>query len=216
MNGKFIVFEGIDGSGKTTQLSLLGEDLADRGYPVVLTREPGGTRVGESIREILLDPRYNELAPWSEALLYAAARAQHVAQIIAPALRSGSIVLCDRFLDSSLAYQGYGRGLDLNMLEQINQPALAGVAPDLTLLLDFSIDEGIDRLSRSGRKADRIELEKSEFYRKVREGYLVMAGNDPDRHRVIDASRPSDQVQREILRAVEEILHAPPAGNSRS
>lgn len=215
MKGKFIVFEGIDGSGKTTQLNLLGEELTGRGCPVLLTREPGGTRVGESIREILLNPQYGELVPVAEALLYAAARAQHVAQVILPALREGKVVLCDRFIDSSLAYQGFGRGMELCLLEQINEAAVVGLVPDLVVVLDFSCDTGLDRLSRSGRRADRIEREAREFHRKVRSGYLALADRAPHRYRVIDAHRPVRQVHREILRAVEEILDALSTGNSR-
>ncbi len=215
MKGKFIVFEGIDGSGKTTQLNLLGEELTGRGCPVLLTREPGGTRVGESIREILLNPQYGELVPVAEALLYAAARAQHVAQVILPALREGKVVLCDRFIDSSLAYQGFGRGIELRLLEQINEAAVVGLVPDLVIVLDFSCDTGLDRLSRSGRRADRIEREALEFHRKVRSGYLALADRAPHRYRVIDAHRPVRQVHREILRAVEEILDALSTGNSR-
>jgi dTMP kinase len=215
MKGKFFVFEGIDGSGKTTQMDLLGKHLAGRGYPVLYTREPGGTRVGELIREILLNPQYSEMDPRAEALLYAAARAQHVAQVILPALEEGKIVLCDRFVDSSLAYQGFGRGMDILLLEQINEPATAGLVPDLVLLLDFCWESGMDRISRSGRGADRIEQETREFHQRVRGGYLTLAARQPRRYRVIDAHRAESLVHRDILEAVEEVLNALPAGNSR-
>ncbi|BAF58243.1 thymidylate kinase [Pelotomaculum thermopropionicum SI] len=216
MKGKFIVFEGVDGSGKTTQIKLLGEKLESMGCPVVYTREPGGTRVGERIREILLNPLYGELVPWAEALLYAAARAQHVAQVILPALREGKVVLCDRFTDSSLAYQGYGRGVDIEMLEQVNRPAAAGVVPDLVLVLDFDREGQTERMARSGRSADRIEREAQEFYRRVRSGYLALAARAPRRYRVIDASRAEKLVHLDVLKAAEEVLDAFLKGNSRA
>ncbi|TEB08486.1 Thymidylate kinase [Pelotomaculum schinkii] len=206
MKGKFLVFEGIDGSGKTTQLKLLGDKLSARGCPVLYTREPGGTRIGETVRELLLNPQHSELVPVAEALLYAAARAQHVAQVILPALQEGKIVLCDRFLDSSLAYQGFGRGLDVGQLEKLNETATAGLKPDLVLLLDFLCDTGMERITGSGRGADRIEQEDRVFHRKVRAGYLTLAGRDPDRYRVIDANRTIEQVHHDIIGVVEEIL----------
>lgn len=206
MRGKFLVFEGIDGSGKTTQLKLLGEILSSRGYPVLYTREPGGTRIGETVRELLLDPQHSELVPVAEALLYAAARAQHVAQVILPALQEGKIVLCDRFLDSSLAYQGFGRELDVGQLEKLNEAATAGLTPDLVLLLDFLCDTGMERITGSGRGADRIEQEDLSFHRKVRAGYLTLAGRAPKRYRVIDANRTIEQIHHDIVRVVEEIL----------
>ncbi len=216
MKGKFIVFEGIDGSGKTTQIDLLAEDLRGRGFTVLSTREPGGTRVGESIREILLNPAYGELVPRAEALLYAAARAQHVAQIIVPALREGSVVLCDRFLDSSLAYQGFGRGIDVGLLVRINEPATAGLVPDLTIILDFGIEDGLGRISQSGRAADRIEREARAFHLKVRSGYLALAAREPNRYSVINANRPVVQVYADVFAAVEEILNASPEKGSRT
>lgn len=207
MKGKFIVLEGIDGSGKTTQLKLLGDKLTDRGLPVLYTREPGGTRIGEKIREILLNPEYSELVPRAEAFLYAAARAQHVTQVILPSLAEGKIVLCDRFLDSSLAYQGFGRGIDISLLERINEPATGGLLPDLTIIFNFCAEGGMDRINQSGRSIDRIEREKGEFHQKVSRGYLALAGRDPARYRVIDANRPVDQVHRDVMTAAEGVLH---------
>lgn len=216
MEGKFIVFEGIDGSGKTTQLKLLGQKLESRGCQVVYTREPGGTRVGELIREIVLNPEFNELVPRAEALLYAAARAQHVEQVIMPALKEGKIVLCDRYLDSSIAYQGFGRGVDIALLEQINEPATAGLVPDLVLILDFCCENGMDRISLSGRIVDRIEGEQRAFHKKVRSGYLELASKDPARYRIIDANRTVEQVLTDVLKAVEGLSHVVSASNSRS
>ncbi len=216
MKGKFIVFEGIDGSGKTTQLKLLGDVLKDRGLPVLHTREPGGTRVGETIREILLNPEYSELAPRTEAFLYAAARAQHVAQVIKPALAEGTIVLCDRFLDSSLAYQGFGRGIDISLLERINEPATDGLVPDLTIVLNFCAEDGMDRINKSGRDIDRIERETREFHVKVGAGYLALAGRDSARYRVIDANRPAGDVHRDVMTAVEGVLDEILTGDSRT
>jgi dTMP kinase len=216
MKGKFIVFEGIDGSGKTTQLNLLAEDLRRRGFTVLDTREPGGTRVGEAIRGILLNPAYSELAPRAEALLYAAARAQHVVQVILPALNKGEIVLCDRFIDSSLTYQGFGRGIGVNLLKRINEPATDGLVPDLTIILDSGIENGMERINQSGRDIDRIEREARTFHRKVRSGYLELAAREPGRYRVINANRPVGPVYEDVLTAVEEILNAFPEKDSRT
>lgn len=214
MKGKFIVLEGIDGSGKTTQLKLLGDKLKDRGLPVLHTREPGGTRIGDKIREILLNPEYQELVPRAEAFLYAAARAQHVAQVIMPALAKGTIVLCDRFLDSSLAYQGFGRGIEVSLLERINEPATDGLIPDLTIVLDFCTEDGMDRINLSGRRIDRIERETGAFHQKVRMGYLALAGRSPARYRVINANRPVEQVHRDIMTAAEGVIDEIPEGDS--
>ncbi len=216
MTGKFIVFEGIDGSGKTTQLKLLAEHLTGRGFPVRVTREPGGTRVGEQIRELLLNPQYSELVPMAEAFLYAAARAQHVAQVILPALTEGKVVLCDRFIDSSLAYQGFGRGMEVGLLEQVNLAAAGGLVPELVLILDFCREHGMDRLNRSGREIDRIEGEAGAFHRRVRSGFLTLAARDSRRYRVINACRPVGQVHQDIVKAAEEVLNAFSTGNNRA
>jgi dTMP kinase len=216
MKGKFIVLEGIDGSGKTTQLKLLGDKLKGMGLPVLHTREPGGTRIGDKIREILLNPEYQELVPRAEAFLYAAARAQHVAQVILPALAKGTIVLCDRFLDSSLAYQGFGRGIEVSLLERINEPATDGLVPDLTIILDFCTEDGMDRINLSGRRIDRIEREAGAFHQRVRMGYLSLAGRSPGRYRVINANRPVEQVHRDIMMAAEGVIDEIPEGDSRA
>ena len=208
--GVLIVFEGVDGAGKTTQINLLAERLAKSGYCPVMTREPGGTRLGEAVRELLLDKKYGSLSVKAEALLYAAARAQHVEELIAPALREGKVVLCDRFTDSTLAYQGYGRGVSLSTLEAVNEFVSCGVSPDLVLILDLSPEEGLARIDRSRRPADRMEGEEASFYRRVREGYLNLAARRPGRYRVVNAGRPAEEVHEEIWRAVEGVLGCTP------
>ncbi len=216
MKGKFIVFEGIDGSGKTTQLKLLGDQLQQQGLPVLYTREPGGTRIGDAIRGILLNPAHSELVPQAEALLYAAARAQHVAQVVKPALASGTIVLCDRFLDSSLAYQGFGRGMDIGLLESINEPATDGLVPDLTIILSFFTGDGIDRIKRSGRPIDRIEREAGTFHMRVGAGYLTLAQRDPGRYSIINANRSEEWVHNDIMAALEGVLGEISQRNNRA
>ncbi|HZK17986.1 MAG TPA: dTMP kinase [Clostridia bacterium] len=200
---KFIVFEGMDGSGKTTQISRVAESLQNCGYKIVSTREPGGTRIGEKIREILLDPGNLELDERAEALLYAAARAQHVREIIRPALEAGKTVLCDRFCASTLAYQGYGRGIDLDFLQEVNQLATGGLTPDLTLLFDISPAEGLSRVHKF-RDGDRLEQEHGGFYRKVRQGYLELA--EEEGMRVIDAGNPLNEVYNKVYSIIKGIL----------
>lgn len=201
----FIVFEGVDGSGKSTQLKLLHNALMDKGIPTFTTREPGGTPVGEKIRDLLLDPNFSEMQERTEALLYAAARAQLVAQEIRPKLKAGSVVLCDRYIDSTLAYQGYGRGMDINFLAKINELATGNLWPRLTILLDIPPEEGLIRSRRVG-PADRLEKESLSFYTKVREGYLDLSRRRPEGYLVLDARRPLEELQETICSAVEELL----------
>ncbi len=203
MKGLFIVFEGIDGTGKTTQARLLAKALVRRGYPVVLTREPGGTPVGEKIRGLLLNPELAGLDPLAEAFFYAGVRAEHVARIVRPALADGRVVICDRFVDSSLAYQGYGRQLDLGQLEQINALAAGRLTPDLTVLLDMPAAEALARLT--GR-ADRMEQEKLDFFDRVRWGYRQLVNREPRRYLVLDGRLDFQELHRQILKAVEERL----------
>lgn len=198
VEGKLITFEGPDGAGKTTQVSLLAAALKSRGYSVLVTREPGGTRLGEEIRGLLLNPLYEEMNPVAEALLYAGARAQLVGEVILPALEAGMTVLCDRFVDSSLAYQGYGRGLDLGMLRLINGFALKKLGNFLTILLDLPPEEGLRRAA--GRLGDRLEQEELDFHRRVREGYLALAASSPERIRVVAATAPAAAVRESVLR----------------
>ena len=196
--GLFISFEGTDGSGKTTQYRLFAEYLVSLGYEVVTTREPGGTPISEKIRGIILDPENTEMDDMTEALLFAAGRAQHVAQLIRPSVEAGKIVLCDRFMDSSIAYQGYARGLG-DCVRIINEYAVAGMQPELTFLLDLPPQAGRARNVKAG-KADRLEKQAMEFHSKVYEGYKKLAEIYPDRFIVIDADGSIEEVQARIRR----------------
>lgn len=207
MAGLFITFEGPDGAGKTTQVRILAERLSQKGHDVVCTREPGGTCISNKIREMLLDPANKEMHARTEALLYAAARAQHVAEFIYPALRAGKTVLCDRYVDSSMAYQGWGRGLPLDMLNKINDFAADGLRPDLTLLLDIGINEGNSRISsRCGGVRDRIEEENDGFRQRVNQGFRELAKLHQQRIVRIDACRPVSDVHNEIWAHVGQLV----------
>lgn len=204
MTGLFITFEGIEGSGKSTQQRLLAEYLTGRGVDVVVTREPGGTVVSDCIREILLDPQNGRLDAWSEALLYAASRAQLVAEVIEPALAEGKTVLCDRYVDSSVAYQVYGRGLPHEDVLAVNRPATRGIEPSLTILLMMPTEEGLARATR--RAADRIEREAIEFHHRVAEGYRRLTEENPRRIRVFDARLPRDDIHAGVRAVVDELI----------
>jgi dTMP kinase len=194
----FITFEGPDGSGKTTQIRLLVEWLREQGYEVVVTREPGGTDIGNQIRDVLHDPRNTAMDATAEILLYSADRAQHVTQFIQPALAAGRIVISDRYADSTLAYQGYGRGLDLEALRTITVFATGGLKPDLTLYLDITPQEGLQRRQASGDEWNRLDAEALEFHQRVRAGYMELIKQEPERWAVIDAARSVEDVQGEI------------------
>lgn len=209
----FVTFEGGDGTGKTTQIKALESYLTSRGKACLVTREPGGTELGAMLRRVLLEAGGAPIAPSSELFLYLADRAQHVSEVIRPALAAGQIVLCDRFTDSTLAYQGYGRGLDLHLLCQFNSVADAGTRPDLTLLFDCPIAVGLGRTasrqaqSPSGApQEDRFEREQLAFHEKVRAGFLDLARQEPSRFRVIDAARPAAEVSLDIFRIIDEAL----------
>lgn len=208
----FVTFEGIEGSGKSTAMRLLAAHLQERGHDPVLTREPGGSSLGRSLRPILLDARTCGLSSRAEIHLFLADRAQHVAEIIRPALEAGQTVLCDRFSDSTLAYQGYGRGHDLEHLRLINAQAIGGLAPDLTLLLDLEASEGLERAGRRNRAAGtvvsegRFDSESLNFHERVRKGYLALAQSEPERISVIDASRQPEDVLFQCLSALEAKL----------
>jgi len=209
MKGYFITFEGPDGAGKTTQIRLLNDYLRDKGWDTVLTREPGGTPLGEKIRSIILDVENKDMNPITEMLLYAAARAQHVSQIIRPALEQGKIVLCDRFVDSSIAYQGFGRGLGLAMVEGVNHYALQGIVPDMTLFFDIDPKKGLERSMIRHRGMDRLEEEKLDFHKKVYEGFIYLSKKYPERFHVIDANEEIEKIQKSVICKIEQLLKRP-------
>lgn len=206
MTGRFIVFEGIDGAGKTTQFNLLKEYLQQQGVKVFAAREPGGTPVGEELRKILLNPQYGDLHYRTEALLYAAARAQLVYSKIIPALNEGKVVLCDRFVDSTIAYQGYGRGLSERFLEQINDLATGGLKPDLVLVFDLTVEQSLKRVNKR-KNNDRLESEAQTFYRQVRKGYLEICRKYPENHLLLDASLTISELHQLVKEAVEGLLN---------
>jgi dTMP kinase len=202
----FVTFEGIEGSGKSTHLQALAAHLRARGHAVVETREPGGTPAGEAIRRLLLATDPLPLTPAAELFLYCADRAQHIAEVVRPALAAGRIVLCDRFTDSTIAYQGYGRGLDLGALRALDAHARDGVWPDLTLLLDCPVAEGLARARGRAYTLDRFEAETTAFHERVREGFQTLAAAEHGRFCVIDARHPIAQVERQVVAAVERRL----------
>ena len=203
--GLFLTFEGVDGCGKSTQLSFLANYLAEQGYDVLLTREPGGCHISEQVRDILLDPENKEMSAEAEMLLYAAARAQHIDQTILPALEQGKIVLCDRYLDSSIAYQGFGRGLKAGHVREANRYALENCLPDATFLFLLEVGSSFRRIENGRGKTDRLEQEGRGFFDRVDEGFRKLAEQEA-RIRVIDASRSVEQVSQELKREVDEVL----------
>ena len=205
MTGKFITVEGIEGVGKTTNIDFVRTRLEAAGIDVVVTREPGGTRLGEAIRGLLLDPKYTGMDPACELQLMFAARAEHLASVVWPALEKGRWVLCDRFTDATYAYQGGGRGIDTARIAQLEQWVQGGFRPDLTLLLDVPVEIGLARANNRSAP-DRFEQEKVEFFERVRQGYLEMSKQHADRYRVIDASLPLDEVQQQLAGTLEEML----------
>lgn len=205
MTGVFITLEGPEGAGKTTQIAALAEWLIGLGLDVVQTREPGAGTLGRQIRALLLDQREAAVCPMAEALLMAADRAQHVDELVRPALAAGKLVLCDRYIDSHIAYQGYGRGLDVGFLRCLNEQA-AGLQPDMTLLLLLPPELGLARAGGRGA-ADRMEEETLAFHQRVTAGYAAIAAAEPERVRVIDAAQTAEEVQRQIRSAVWALLH---------
>ena len=209
-NNMFITLEGIEGSGKTTQIKNIVEFLENKGYDCVVTREPGGTKIGEKIRSILLDPENRNMEPACELLLYFSDRVQHIKELINPALSEGKTIICDRFFDATLVYQGYARGLSIDLIIKLHEMIAYGLKPDITILLDLLPEIGLSRAweqidngSRSGGET-RFEKETLLFHEKIRAGYLELARLEPKRFRVIDASKNKDQVKQQIINALRK------------
>jgi dTMP kinase len=202
--GWFIAFEGGEGAGKSTQEELLAAALSERGHTVVRTREPGGTPAGEAIRHVLLSPEFDGLDARAEALLFAAARGEHVSRIVRPALERGEVVICDRYLDSSVAYQGVGRGLGIDRVRDLSLWATHGLLPDLTVLLDVDPDVGLGRFA----ERDRLEAESIDYHRAVRQGFLDLAAAEPARYLVLDAADSQDGIADVILQRVQAMLES--------
>jgi dTMP kinase len=203
--GRFITVEGIEGAGKSTQMGVIGEFLDARNIPVVMTREPGGTHLGEAVRELLLNPDNHGMATDAELLLVFAARAEHLHKVIRPALESGDWVLSDRFTDATYAYQGGGRGIAQARIGALEEWVQGSLRPDLTLLLDVPVESGMARIEKRGQP-DRFERENREFFQRIRDNYLQRAAAEPRRFRRIDAGAPLEQVSREVLEAIGALL----------
>ncbi len=216
MKSAFITFEGIEGTGKTTQIRRTADWLTAHGIDFVLTREPGGCFIADQIRTVLLDSKNTALAPEAELLLYLASRAQHVTEVIRPALDANKVVLCDRFADATQAYQGYARELGSDLVSHLNRYATGGLTPDLTLLLDIPVETGLARARRradaiedDSDKEDRFEKEHLDFHQRVREGYLAIARNHTDRVLILDAAGSEDEVFNRIISKLGEFLGIP-------
>jgi len=203
--GLLITIEGMDGSGKTTQINMIRDYISEKGYNVVLVREPGSTKISEKIRDIILDPANGTMAATTEMLLYASARAQLVAEIIKPAIENGSVVVCDRFIDSSIAYQGFGRGIDINTIMDVNMAAMDGMMPNITFFIDISPEVALKRRMASST-ADRIEQERMEFHMKAYEGYKRLANLYPERIKTIDGNRTVEEISQEIRKWLDTVV----------
>lgn len=205
MKGLFISFEGIEGTGKTIQSKLLCAYLIKKGFKVLLTEEPGGTRIGRTIRDILLSVDNIEITPLTELFLYNASRIQHIKEVILPAIKQGMVVITDRFSDSTVAYQGYGRGIELHLINSIEHIVTEGLRPDKTILLDLDVAIGLQR-NKGINKEDRIELEDITFHKRVRDGYHALAAKEPERIHVIDASKSIEHIHGSIKNVVQDLL----------
>lgn len=207
----FISFEGVEGSGKTSQIQRLKKYLTQKGIPCKVTREPGGCPIGEKVRKILLNPDHREMVPATELFLYEAARAQHVKEVLKPFLKETGIILCDRFCDATLAYQGYGRRIDLKWIERLNRLSSQGIKPDITFLLDCPSDVGLNRALQRNRTLkqeieERFEREEIQFHRRVRKGYLAIARKEPHRVKVIDTREGEEKVFEKIRKIVDNLI----------
>lgn len=208
MSGLFITVEGPEGAGKTTVLNKLGNELKQQGLNIVMTREPGGIRIAEQIRKVILDKSNTEMDARTEALLYAAARRQHLIEKVIPALNQGAIVLCDRFIDSSLAYQGVARELGIEEVFSINKFAIQDVMPDLTIYFDIDVELGLKRIeANKGREVNRLDLEKMDFHMNVRNGFRKLLELFPSRIYEVDASKPLENVYQEVKNKVEQLIY---------
>ena len=206
MKGRFISLEGIEGTGKSTQAKLLSDYLKEKGFEVVLTEEPGGTQIGLRIRELLLSVEHKGMTAVTELLLYNASRSQHIREIIVPAISSGAIVITDRFTDSTIAYQGFGRGIDLRLINSIDLIATERLRPDITILLDLDAEVGLKRNKRIN-KTDRLELEDLEFHQRVRNGYHNLAEKEPERIKLIDASAGIQEIHSRISSIITNFIN---------
>ena len=206
MKGIFITFEGGEGSGKTTIIKRLAQELLEKGYTPVCTREPGGSKIAEGIRSIILDKANTEMDYMTEALLYAASRAQHLSEVVVPALNSGKLVICDRYLDSSLAYQGHARALGIDKVYDINLYATGGLLPHLTIFVDIPPQVGLDRIKSNNRDEDRLDKEKIDFHNLVHEGYLEVARRFPDRIKIVNGENSVDKVYSDVKAIVFDYL----------
>ncbi|ALM27216.1 MULTISPECIES: dTMP kinase [Bacillus] len=207
MSGMFITFEGPEGAGKTTVIRKVYEEMERQGYAVMATREPGGIDIAEQIREVILNEKNTKMDAKTEALLYAAARRQHLAEKVEPALKRGETVLCDRFVDSSLAYQGYARGLGIEEVKSINDFAINGTMPQMTIYFSITPEEGLKRIdANQGREKNRLDMETLNFHQMVREGYEHLIAQSPERFRVVDASQPVQDVFNEVFQLIQDTL----------
>lgn len=203
---RFITFEGGEGSGKTTLIELLVSELRENGYDIIQTREPGGSKIAEQIRNVILNIENTNMDYITEAYLYAASRRQHLSEVIIPALNANKIVICDRFIDSSLAYQGYARGIGIDKVYKINEYATNGLLPDLTIYIDVDPTIGLNRIKTNHRKVDRFDLEELAFHKKVREGYLEVAKMFSERIKIIDGNRNIEDIYKDVKQLILPIL----------